>query len=58
MESTDLPLDDIQQEMLMGAYEITQPSNSNPPEAIPATQAAASQFIQKRLDAHFGERMA
>lgn len=51
----DLPLDDIQQEMLMGVLEITQPSNPTP-DAIPATQAGASRFVQQRLDSHFGPR--
>lgn len=51
----DLPLDDIQQEMLMGVLEITQPSNPTP-DAIPTTQAGASEFVQKRLAAHFGSR--
>ena len=51
----DLPLDDIQQEMLMGVLQITQPSNPVP-EAIPSTQAAASDFVQQRLDSHFGPR--
>jgi phospholipase C len=52
----DLPLDDIQQEMLLGVLEITQPSHPTPPPAIPSTQADASDFIQRRLDAHFGPR--
>jgi hypothetical protein len=51
----DLPLDDIQQEMLMGVVEITEPSHPAL-EALPSTQAAASDFVQKRLDSHFGPR--
>lgn len=51
----DLPLDDTQQEMMMGVLAITQSANETP-AAIPTTQAAASQFIQQRLDAQFGPR--
>ena len=51
----DLPLDDIQQEMLLGVLDITQPSNPTP-DAIPTTQAGASAFVRERLDAHFGPR--